>query len=203
MNHLSNSANSNVYCILCGRMTPSQRQIARQRAVIDAQLCLGLLRKFKDSGHPGYENIPIPEECPEPIFVADPEDENNIDIQFNPEVEETFEGGSYHFSSAQDPNENTSVFGSSERFALALLNKSAPTLLACGGSYARAKELPLESVLPFAFPYGLGGPKMDRRTKVSMEVCLRHYLRLSLSQFMRGDSILVINHMFNRQISLE
>jgi hypothetical protein len=47
-----------------------------------------------------------------------------------------YEGGTYYFSLAQDPSETTSVYGSSERFALAMFQRSAPTLLAYGGTYA-------------------------------------------------------------------
>lgn len=44
-----------------------------------------------------------------------------------------------------------------------MINRSAPTLLAIGGQYAKSNEIKVENVLPFAFPYGIGGPKMNRR----------------------------------------
>ena len=40
-----------------------------------------------------------------------------------------------------------------------------------------------------------------RRTKISMEACLKHYGRLSLPQFMRGDFCLLANSMLDRQLS--
>ena len=59
----------------------------------------------------------------------------------------------------------------------------------------------LEDVLPTAFPFGLGGPRMPRRAGVSLEKCLAHYGRLSLNQFLRGDFCLIANHMLDRQLS--
>ncbi len=112
-----------------------------------------------------------------------------------------YKGRTYYFSSAQDPSETTSVYGSSQRFTLAMFQHSVPTLLAYGGKYANVNDIPIKNILPFAFPVGIGGPKMKRRTKVSVELCIQLYLRLSLKQFMEGPTILVLNHMYNRQMS--
>ena len=42
---------------------------------------------------------------------------------------------------------------------------------------------------------------MERRVKVSLELCIQVYLRLSLEQFMEGPTIIVMNHIYNRQMS--
>ena len=42
---------------------------------------------------------------------------------------------------------------------------------------------------------------MKRRMQVSLELCIQLYLRLSLKQFMEGPTILVLNHIYNRQMS--
>ena len=81
------------------------------------------------------------------------------------------------------------------------MKRCAPTLLALGGTYANNVEMQLENVLPFAFPFGIGGPKMNRRVKVSLELCIQLYFRLSLSQFMEGPTVLVMNHIYNRHMS--
>ena len=49
--------------------------------------------------------------------------------------------------------------------------------------------------------FGIGGPTMERRVKVSLELCIQVYMRLSLEQFMEGPTILVMNHIYNRQMS--
>ena len=59
----------------------------------------------------------------------------------------------------------------------------------------------IENILPIAFPFGIGGPKMKRKVKVSHELCIQHYMRLSLPQFREGPTILVMNHIHNRQMS--
>ena len=43
------------------------------------------------------------------------------------------------------------------------MNRTAPTLLVYGGNYVNEREIREEEILPFAFPYGIGGPKMNRR----------------------------------------
>ena len=42
---------------------------------------------------------------------------------------------------------------------------------------------------------------MERRVKVSLELCIQLYMHLSLKQFMEGPTILVLNHIYNRQMS--
>jgi hypothetical protein len=82
-------------------------------------------------------------------------------------MDTTVESGTYYFSSAQEPTDSASVHGSSDKFALAMFQRSAPTLLAYGGTYAKLKEIKANDILPFAFAFGIGGPKMKRKVKVS------------------------------------
>ena len=42
---------------------------------------------------------------------------------------------------------------------------------------------------------------MKQKVKVSHELCIQHYMRLSLPQFKEGPTILVMNHIHNRQMS--
>jgi hypothetical protein len=116
-------------------------------------------------------------------------------------VETNIESGTYCFSSVQEPSENTSVYGLSDKFALAMFQHSAPTLLAYDGTYAHLKEMNVKNILPFAFPCGIGGPKMKQKVKVSYELCIQLYMKLSLRQFMEGPTILVMNHIYDRQMS--
>jgi hypothetical protein len=86
------------------------------------------------------------------------ETKNNTNDSANINVESKYEDGIYYFSSAQNSSEITYVYGSPERFALAMFQHSAPTLLAYGGIYANGTDVPIEIIIPFAFPFGLGGP---------------------------------------------
>jgi hypothetical protein len=61
-----------IYCVFCVRMAPDQKQIVCRRAVVDTQLFIGILTWFvEESGHPGFQNTTVPEECLKPLFVED------------------------------------------------------------------------------------------------------------------------------------
>jgi hypothetical protein len=45
--------------------------------------------------------------------------------------------------------------------------------------------------------FGLGGPDVKRKVKVSEELCIWHYMRLLLGQFMEGPTILILYQMYN------
>ncbi len=115
----------------------------------------------KESCHPGYLNTSIPEGCPQPLLVEDNPTKHNTDEPADKTVEANYEGGTYYFSTAQDPSQHTSVYGSSDIFALAMFQHSAPTLLAYSGTYAKNADMKIENILPFAFPFGIGGPKTE------------------------------------------
>jgi hypothetical protein len=44
---------------------------------------------------------------------------------------------------------------------------------------------------------------MKQKVKVSYELCIQLYMKLSLWQFMEGPTILVMNHTYNRQMSFK
>jgi hypothetical protein len=70
INHLNQAGiGEHIYCAICGRMTPDQKQIVRRRAVVDTQLFIDILTWFvKESDHPDFQNTTIPKECPKPIL---------------------------------------------------------------------------------------------------------------------------------------
>ena len=72
-----------------------------------------------------------------------------------------------------------------------------------GGNYANESSLNLEDVFPVQFPFGFGGPNNSRRNQISQKVCLQHYLKLSLPQFIQGNFILVVNHIYNSILSFK
>ena len=171
------NAHKNIFVVLCGRMTPDQKQIVRREAEMDTQVFLNLLNWFiKESGHPAYRELTPPEQCPDPVIVLqDEETENNTDDPVDPHVECRVEGKTYYFSNeSQAPNESNSVFDSNKEFLNAMLNSNTPTLLMYGGSYLKAHEINLEDAFPIQFPFGIGGPNpsIARKVPVSTEACL-------------------------------
>ena len=203
MNHLDpTGAGRSIFAVICGRMTLSQREIARNRARIDTSIYTSLLSWFiQKSGHPGYKDVVVPDEIPQPKVVEDKQGHNNTDKAVNARLENQYGGGTYYFSSAQDPTEKTACYDTPSDFTLAMVNRTAPTLLAVGGNYAKAHEMGVENVIPFAFPWGIGGPNMKRRTPVSIEACIQRLFRTAMAQLMRGDVILILSHIYHRQIS--
>ncbi len=135
------------------------------------------------------------------MLIEDEKTKSNIDYASNKNVETIYESGTYCFSSAQDPSEGMSLQGSPEIFALAMFQCSSPTLLAYGGTYANVTDIPIEKKLPFVYLFGIRGLQMNQRVKVSLELCIQLYFQLSLQQFMEGPTILVLNHLYNRQMS--
>ena len=206
MNHfLKTGANPLVYIVLCGRMTLEQKkEILNKRARLDVEKMKNLLEWFVNkSGHPGYEGVTPPTQCPQPTIIADKDTSNNTDQQCNPTIEKTFAGSSFHFTSTHEPQDDTGIYDTNQKFVKAMIDRTMPTLLVSGGKYADLRELQLEDVCPLQFPWGQGGPKVKRRTPISVDACYCHYCRLSLPQFMRGDFLLILNHMYNRQLSFQ
>ena len=205
IHHLRSIENcSHIYVLFAGRMTPAQKRRVRKECMVDTEIYNKLAIWFtRHSGHPGFTDVKIPEECPQPIIIENTETENNTDHSINPSVENNFTGGSYFFSTGQDPEPSSSTYGTNKAFTLAMLKDEKPTLMVYGGDYKRSLELNVEDLLPFAFPYGMGGPKQNRPTKVSFESCIQRYARLASREFMRGDAVLVLHHMYARQLSFK
>ena len=196
----------NIFVVLCGRMTPNQKRVVRDRAKMNTTMFLHLLNWFiKRSGHRAFQDVDPPDECPDFIaFLRDEDSENNTDETVDNHLECKIEGKTYYFSDhVNNPNADTSIFDRTPQFVKSMLENSTPTMLMYGGSYLKSHEIYLEDVFPIQFPFGLGGPHPDHKRKVpvSEEACLRHYMRLSLSQFMKPDFILVCYHLYVRAAS--
>jgi hypothetical protein len=54
---------------------------------------------------------------------------------------------------------------------------------------------------PLAFPFGRGDVDCKQKPAVTEVECLQHYLKLSLPQFLEGQTVLIIHHIFQRQNS--
>ena len=77
-----------VYTMMCGRMTPAQKQMVRQRFTINAKRYTVMLNRYiNELGHPGYADFVPSNECPEPKFLTNKDTPNNTDDPVNPEVE--------------------------------------------------------------------------------------------------------------------
>ena len=174
------------------------------RTVVNVQLYKDIRSWFlENSICPSFHNQPMPDVVDDlwPTYTRDSDNSNEDDA--NPALETTFGETTYSFSSAQEPQEKSSVYGTSKKFACALIKKSSPTLLLHGGNYVQEHKMDIEGVLPFAFPYGIGGPNKKRVTPISKKQLIQRYFRLAMPQFMTPEVILVLHHMFSRHLSFE
>jgi hypothetical protein len=55
------------------------------------------------------------------------------------------------------------VYELPDKFALAMFQHSALTLLAYGGTYAHLKEMNAKNIFPFAFPFWYWWPKDETK----------------------------------------
>ena len=198
---------SNIYVVLNGRMTPTQKEIVRKKAELDIPLYFGLLRWFK-AHHPAYKDVPIGDATSslKVELIEDPSTDANTDNDKPDDPKENREGGAtFYFSGGGEPTTDTSVYRSSKELVMALLkDHSAPTLAIHGGDYASHLDVKkLENVFPAVFPFGSGGPTLDRQNPISDEELIRHYLRLSLPQFMESEFVLVANYLLGQILSFK
>ena len=104
-------------------MTPNQKKIVRKHCVVDTNRYCAISKWFiEESGHTEFQNVPILDDCPQPVLIEDPESQNNTDAPMNTGVEDTIVGGSYFLSTSQDPHSKTSVYGTDRKFTVALIN---------------------------------------------------------------------------------
>jgi hypothetical protein len=121
---------------------------------------------------------------------ADPQTESQFDIRF-------------YYPSTDSPSTTTGGFDCKDSFLRAVLSGTTPTMYVYGKNFVSDVNLKLESVLPMAFPFGLGGPGVNRDNHVSYEECLRHYRSLCLPALHKDDVILVTYHLLNRILSFK
>jgi hypothetical protein len=204
LNYLKEHNASNIFVMLCGAMTAQQKHAILNQSLIDIDLYRDLRSWFSENNeHPSFKGQDLPNDITsiQPTLI---QDKGCATDKSEDEIKETsFEGATWSFSSAQDPSTDASVFETARKFACALVNRTIPKLLISGGTYVSDKEIDIEAVLPFVFPYGLGGPKTERRKHVPLEACIRHYMRLAMPQFMAPDTILIFHHIYSRQISYQ
>ena len=176
-------ANDHILCVLVGRFTPKQREIARTQALLDTKLYIDLMTWFiHSSGHEGFQDVTPPEQCPQPRLLQDPDNDYNTDESQDASIENEYGGATFTLTSSHDRSENIGVYKNNTEFTMAILNHELPMMLAHGGKYfSSGQELRLMWISPIVFPFGVGGPKMKRPTQISQIGCLKHYPRISLS----------------------
>ena len=109
---------SNIYVVLCGPMTPSQKNIVRNKREINTNFYLHLVRWFK-AHHPGFRDVDL--QCPQIHLVEDAESPHNTDEEGDPATEAQCDEGLFYFTNGNAPKKETSVYRTTRELAMAIL----------------------------------------------------------------------------------
>ena len=142
--------------MICGRVTPSQRDIIRKRCTINAEDYKTLLNWLIDN-HLSYSNIQRPQCCPQPVLVGGfDESKNNTDKDStgDPEMEGTIEGEELTFASGEEPTQDTGPYQSQKELIFSYLKGDKPTVMFRNGDYIGQHKINLIELFPLVFPYG-------------------------------------------------
>ena len=192
-----------MYVMICGRVTPAQRDIIKRRCTIDTDDYKTVLNWLIDN-HPSYKGMERPQCCPEPIVMGGFEQTtNNTDEseESMPEVENVFEGEKMTYAPRHEPSASTGPYQSEKQFIFSYLQQQKPTLLFRCGDHISGHHIDLIDLFPLTFPYGWGGPNQERATRVSKSAILRHYCRIALPQMQQSQFLLVLCTMWQRMES--
>jgi hypothetical protein len=75
-------------------MTPDQKRIVREWSTLDTGLIIDTMTWFvQKSGYPGFKDISIPEEYPQPLLVEDRNTNNNTDFSINKMLKQVIKVG--------------------------------------------------------------------------------------------------------------
>ena len=179
--------------MICGRVTPSQRDIIKRRCTINSQHYKIIMNWLIDN-HPSYFNMTRSECDPNPVVLCGfEENTNNTDESdgSNIATENTVDIEQMTFAPRHEPSESTGPYQSEKEFIFSQIKGKKPTLLFRNGDYIGSHTIDLVELFPLIFPYGWGGPDERRGNKVGKSSILRHYCRISLPQ-MRPQFLLVL-----------
>ena len=181
--------------MICGKMTPRQRQIASQRCKIDANKYSALL-KWLQQNHASYKDIEIEEDSSvvQPVNLGGLETTlDNDDDSSDPKVEELVSDNHFTFAPRDDVHQHTGTCATENEFVSSILDNNEPTLLFRGGDFIPARQEKIEDIFPVQFPFGLGALKMNKKrpTEIAKEHVLQHYSQLSLPQLQQSDFLLI------------
>jgi hypothetical protein len=198
---------NSISCVLSGPFTNAQKRQVEAKMAIDRQRIIAAFQ-FLSVNNERYEDLketPLGNEFPEPLIVdSSEEDEDGNDPQ-----EHIFETTVFF----PDGSEVTPASGghvNAHTFTVEALKRnlqgSASSLLTSRPTREYANDIGkhfLVDSFPLQFPYGLGGPREKRVTKVEYHECLEYYLRVANSNFMRPDFILLIHSLWEKERAMK
>ena len=202
INHISDNGEvqPNVYAMICGKVTPGQRELIKKRCSVDLDVYRELMQ-FLQQNHPSYKDVEIPNVCPEKVELSGFHSTSyNTENSVDSEVEDTVQSSTYRFSARSDSTVNTAGFSNEKEHVMSVLNQNDTeyTMLMRYGERIQSSNITLEDLLPCTFPFGIGGIDEKRPNNIGRSRCLRHYVRISLPAFREDDFLLIACAMFHQ-----
>lgn len=195
-----------VACILQGPFTAAQREHVKRKTTIRSDKVLFALRWLKQHNRV-YNDIQIPsaEQLPQPVIL---DDSNLVEAQ-NTDIEARFEY-TVVFPDTDTINPTNGGCMSQTEFranVIDAIDRSNTVTVASRPTQNRLKDYEGDALLkafPLQFPFGYGIPPPTAKQKspnngMSKLAYLQHMQMLSTPAMHRGDFVLVMHNMYERQ----
>ena len=195
-----------VACILSGPFTDEQLAAARKKTLIRPHYVLEAMRWLKENNIL-CDDLVIPDasELPTAMIIDDSE---RVEAE-NTSIESRFEY-TVVFPNTENVRTNNGGFKSQEEFranVMDALDVTTEETVLSRPTKNRLKDYEGTALLlafPLQFPYGYGLPqtsqkKKNQKVKNSNAAYLWHLQHMSIPHFQRGDFLLILHNMFERQ----
>ena len=150
---VQSGAPPDIYVMICGRVTPSQREIIKRRCTINTNEYKALMNWLIDH-HPSYSQMERPQCTPRPIILGGfDETTNNTDVSDEDKVceENRIDTEQMTFAARNEPSQSTGPFRSEKDFVFSHIKGQKPTLLFRNGDIVGSHIIDLVDLFPLVF----------------------------------------------------
>ena len=147
---MRSGAPPDIYVLISGRATVSQKDIIRKRVSINVDDYKALFSFIIDH-HPSFSGMSRSENCPQSILIGGfDNNENNIDESdgFHNHIENQFDGKRMTFVAIGEPTENTSPYITERGFIISYLRGRKPIMTFRNGDYINGQKNKLIYLFP-------------------------------------------------------
>jgi hypothetical protein len=190
-------------CVLTGPFTPAQKAQVMTRTTVNRTRLMSAF-SFLHENNVRYRDLTlegVDYEYPKPLYV-----DTSIAEEGTDDPRERIYEVTAFFPDGSEVTETAGGHGNANKFTLEYLqrniNSADETLLTSRPTREHAPDFAedfLVDSFPLQFPYGIGGPKSTRKTKVSYFDMLKYYLRIADRNFMRHDFILLVHSLWEKE----
>ena len=209
LNQVTNYGGDNVIlCVLLGPFTPLQKQFCKNNMMVRPAFVLRAMRWLKAHNHLYKDiTIPSPDDLPTPLIIDDSEDveSENTNIESRLEYNVVFP----ETDRVSSTNGGCMTQVQFQKEVVDAMDTTTETTVISRPTTNRLIDYQGDALLrafPLQFPYGVGLPpdtnsnrNDGKQIAMSKLEYLHHLQHLSIRHFHRGDFILVLHNMYERQ----